>query len=1042
MEKEIEIKSNNDKSFVKEISSDISKNFANTLFVDDQICLGIFDPSGGRLKDDLETMINSKLTSNIFDVPPVTSIEEVKEEEIESDPIIQIDKLDFYQRLAVRSAIKDNTIIHGPPGTGKSEVISNIISNVLFNDKNILMVSEKVAALNVLKKRMKSLSIFMLEVYDTYNKNAFFESINKLSKFLGNSWLSKNYSTKETESYSSKLFETINSAKGFKRIVEKLENLKNFKLDNGNNFLSFITAVNSIGGIEVLDELKNTNYIQIIKNIALDNNLSDKEIIEKINDFVLFLEKNKINNEASFSTFQIDIKSLKKVFNDVPINEISSYAKSKLVSANDDLKNFLSSKYNYQKLLKENPFKFFEDIELFKEFKNKCDGLISNKFFENTNVSFQKIRPFFNVYNGAKESDKKFIFDSFINDLEIINKKPLSKIFKSSKFNTSETMILDFLKKIDNQKLYEYENFDEIFRNEYIFNPMNVLYFFDKKIFNSKYIEYFERQFTVFDFNIYSLQKKINIDIKKWNYINQIFDELNIYKEKFPEFVSTNLFNNFLNKYKQIEWSSNCDILVEIIREKILLKLSKLSQEDKKLVEKAINVAASTNKNKEIYQYLSKYTNALKYIFPIWVSRPEQVAIFVPFEKDFFDYGIYDEASQMFLERAYPILYRSKINVIAGDDKQLKPSSFFVSRGEDESDNYDIDDLDVQESLLDRAKSTSWTEVTLQNHYRSQNKDLIKFSSEFIYDNQLNFATKNGFFLLDGIEVVNTNGFFIDNRNEKEAIEVIKAIEENIDKFKSILVITFNAPQCEYIKGLLTDKNYSSSKLIDKFMSQEIELTNIENVQGSEADLVIMSIGYGKKSDNEKLKNSFGSVIQKGGKNRLNVAITRSKIKMIVIKSLNASDISTKEGNPDLNVFRNYISFLDNISMRKNSVQALKNKKPDFDSGFEEEVYNELYNFVVQNNWNILTQFEVGNKRIDIVITTMNFEKVLLGIEVDGFNYHSSKLKMLEDYERQLFLESRGYPIFRVLEFEWKFNKKVIIQKIIEEVRKYENEKS
>ncbi|MDE6429446.1 MAG: hypothetical protein K2K18_02980, partial [Malacoplasma sp.] len=486
-------------------------------------------------------------------------------------------------------------------------------------------------------------------------------------------------------------------------------------------------------------------------------------------------------------------------------------------------------------------------------------------------------------------------------------------------------------------------------------------------------------------------------------------------------FTSSELFNDFIKKFSVINWNNICSLLTEVIKEKILIKLSKLSNEDKKFVESAINVANSS-KSKEIYEYLSKYAYALKMLFPIWVSRPEQVSIFIPLERNYFEYGIYDEASQMFLERAYPLLYRSKINIIAGDDKQLKPSSFFISRNEENDEETEIDDLDIEESLLDRAKTTSWTEIMLQNHYRSENSDLIQFSSENIYDNKLNFASKNGLHFERGIDVVNCDGFFVDRINEKEALEVIKILEENVNKYKSILIITFNISQSSYIESLLMNEKYSTKEVMEKFMNQEIDVVNLENVQGNEADLVIISIAYAKKSPTEKLRSSFGPVIQSGGKNRLNVAITRSKNKMIILKSLSASEIANNT-NENLQVFKKFIAFLDNIAMVNKANQVIKNENFIFDSSFEEEVFNELKPYVYQKNLKILTQFEVGNKKIDMVITNSNCEKVYLGIEVDGWKYHSGKIKVLEDFERQLFLESRGYPIFRVLEYEWKRNK-------------------
>lgn len=126
---------------------------------------------------------------------------------------------------------------------------------------------------------------------------------------------------------------------------------------------------------------------------------------------------------------------------------------------------------------------------------------------------------------------------------------------------------------------------------------------------------------------------------------------------------------------------------------------------------------ASKVKKPAITSFVRKYYKSLKQIFPIWILNPEGVAEYVPCNRKEFDYGIFDEASQMFLERGFPIVYRCTTNVVAGDMNQLKPTSFFTSRFDEstfdsQSDNINLDDEnkvvefdeneDV-ESLLERA---------------------------------------------------------------------------------------------------------------------------------------------------------------------------------------------------------------------------------------------------------------------------------------------------------------------------------------------------
>lgn len=58
-------------------------------------------------------------------------------------------------------------VLHGPPGTGKSQTITNMIANALFQGKRVLFVAEKMAALEVVQKRLKAIGIdpFCLELH-------------------------------------------------------------------------------------------------------------------------------------------------------------------------------------------------------------------------------------------------------------------------------------------------------------------------------------------------------------------------------------------------------------------------------------------------------------------------------------------------------------------------------------------------------------------------------------------------------------------------------------------------------------------------------------------------------------------------------------------------------------------------------------------------------------------------------------------------------------------------------------------------------------
>ena len=82
---------------------------------------------------------------------------------------------DHSQLRAIAAARSgQNLVIHGPPGTGKSQTIVNIISNLLAHGKRVLFVSEKSVALDVVKDRLEreNLGVFCLDMHSERAKKS------------------------------------------------------------------------------------------------------------------------------------------------------------------------------------------------------------------------------------------------------------------------------------------------------------------------------------------------------------------------------------------------------------------------------------------------------------------------------------------------------------------------------------------------------------------------------------------------------------------------------------------------------------------------------------------------------------------------------------------------------------------------------------------------------------------------------------------------------------------------------------------------------
>ena len=90
---------------------------------------------------------------------------------------------DSSQLSAVAAASAGRSfVLHGPPGTGKSQTITNMIANALYHGKSVLFVAEKMAALSVVQKRLANIGLdpFCLELHSNKtNKSAVLGELNK-----------------------------------------------------------------------------------------------------------------------------------------------------------------------------------------------------------------------------------------------------------------------------------------------------------------------------------------------------------------------------------------------------------------------------------------------------------------------------------------------------------------------------------------------------------------------------------------------------------------------------------------------------------------------------------------------------------------------------------------------------------------------------------------------------------------------------------------------------------------------------------------------
>lgn len=310
---------------------------------------------------------------------------------------------------------------------------------------------------------------------------------------------------------------------------------------------------------------------------------------------------------------------------------------------------------------------------------------------------------------------------------------------------------------------------------------------------------------------------------------------------------------------------------------------------------------------------------------PCWAMSPLLVAELLPANSDLFDVVIFDEASQIPPAEAIGVIARAPQVVIAGDDRQLPPTSFFVRYGvaEDEEETDDGGDLDTTltgdiESILGCGQGSPMQQELLQWHYRSRDDRLIAFSNATIYG--------DGLTTFPGTAVkAPLVHHLVPFRplSQRSAIshpdEVQRVVDLAIEHARqrpeqSLGVITFGIQHADNIEETLRSRLRSLAEpSLEDFFSEEARerffVKNIERVQGDERDVVILSVGYHKAADGS-LPYRFGPLNLEGGERRLNVAVTRARARLHLVSSFSHHDMEPgRSGARGVELLRQYLAF-------------------------------------------------------------------------------------------------------------------------------------
>ncbi|WOQ70385.1 DUF3320 domain-containing protein [Microbacterium limosum] len=419
---------------------------------------------------------------------------------------------------------------------------------------------------------------------------------------------------------------------------------------------------------------------------------------------------------------------------------------------------------------------------------------------------------------------------------------------------------------------------------------------------------------------------------------------------------------------------------------------------------------------------IAQTRSATQAIKPVFMMSPLAVSQYLPHDLKF-DVVIFDEASQVTPGDSINCIYRGRSFILAGDDRQLPPSQFFERVIESD----DVDDLesDVKDftSILELAKSSgAFRNLSLRWHYRSRHEALIAFSNYRFYEGHLityPSAQEEGADV--GVEFIHVDGMYrrgggADNPKEAKAVAERVIHHYRTRPGLSLGVVTFSVAQAAAVIAAVDDVRNQHRDLDAHFDKSDrlngFFVRSLESVQGDERDVILFSIGYGP-DEAGKISTNFGVLNKAKGWRRLNVGVTRARQRIEVVASMEAGDIPPSS-NENVEALRAYLDFVRRGITTLGTQASATGLMPD--SPFEESVIRAI------QSWGYVVEPQVGAAGFRIDIGVRHPAKpgsFVLGVECDGYQYHSAPAARDRDRLRDQVLSGLGWTLHRIWGTGW-----------------------
>jgi superfamily I DNA and/or RNA helicase/very-short-patch-repair endonuclease len=1007
---------------------------------------------------------NNEGIENLNDTGTETTIEELSN----LNPIVEnlIFPADSSQHAAIGAVLGGKSIvIQGPPGSGKSQTIANLIAEATVNNKRILFVAEKRAAIDAVVERLteKGLGGVVLDLHGEPDKKTIAQNL--LSAIKAHNLPARLSNTDEASLNSAKnrlndrwhwLHDSSNIQDFDGQTLTNYEVM--FQLGNFRQGLSnkVVAQANLLGNLaeaftsEKRDETSST-FRDLYNYRYFDDEYQKSEAIKDFKGLTEVEQAETIVDALSRIQASFDSPYWKKIQ--------SLFKKGFRVEA----KNIEDFENSFTDIRSHIEFMQFFELKDLAKLEELSDCLLTSAEFRNKH-GLNLVSGFF-----AKRKKKKILRSQIKKPWErsdeelhqVINKESelLEKWSPTKSGNNEIAEVVAEFEPIVNFIESLFTSIKSLQSELPLVIPSQSLTFKELQEILDRYLPISDLiRITPIINNL--LQKLVSENLSS---VLEVVKDAKLSEDQAVSFWNLVWFSSRLDAdiKSQKTWKDSLyslNKLVDTFRDldtkhlrsntsKILSHLtsnfSNLPASDKQLL---VKESMKKSGHLPFRELLSRIPESIQKIKPVMAMSPLAVSRLLPSNEGMFDIVIFDEASQIKPEDAITSIYRGKQLVVAGDRFQLPPTNFGektieedVIDASDFSEDYTDPATTGMESILTTAIGVFSSEKNikpLRLHYRSKDERLISWSNFNIYR-----KAGEELFTFPSLDVEGKSALRYTYLPNVKTQSMAVANEAEIQKVKEV-VLEHIKKQPDLSLGVIAFGMRHSIRLQDEFNLLEKEnddfynwkqtwadkrekffIKNIERVQGDERDSIIISPGYAPNLDGT-VPLQFGSLNRQGGERRLNVAASRAKEYVHLVTSLRSQDIELKRTkSASIALLKTFLEFMENQG---------RLIEPEYElniatTPFEEEILQKL------NEKNLTVDCQVGDSgfKIDFAIRDPKTNKYILAIEADGATYHSSEYARERDYMRQRILEARGWRFVRIWSTDWWLNPEQEIARVM-----------